>query len=211
MLNCALRILLVIGCIRSGRYGVRAAPSSICVLPSGEKVTGPTDCSTGEVMLLGNFVNLGVHNVGSFGTASKLDSTYYSKKLGFIADYDRNGFENGYAGDYFMPGAPLEGWLMKYTPYGESSIITVNEGLMDREMQGVEPSELLVTSDDESQSLLWAGSAGDVEIKKVIHLGNNQLYFTTSVVIKNIGSKALADFHCKFYVTRAVPHCLCPG
>lgn len=87
--------------------------SSICVLPSGERSTLKKDCTAGEVQLIGRYLHLGIHNVGSFGTKSTLDSTYYTNQLGLIADYDRNGFSNspspGFAGDYFIPGAPIEG------------------------------------------------------------------------------------------------------
>lgn len=90
---------------------------SICILPSGERNSSVSDCTTGEVFLIGQYVNVGLHNVGSYGTTSTLDASYYSGQLGFIADYDRNGFASsspGYAGDYFVPGFPLEG-ILRYS------------------------------------------------------------------------------------------------
>ena len=51
--------------------------------------------------------------------------------VGFIADYGKDGFSTGspaYAGDYFLPGSPLEGWQVEYTtPSGFSRF--VNKGL----------------------------------------------------------------------------------
>ena len=85
----------------------------VCVLPSGEKSTSASECTTGELYLIGQYVNLGINNVGSFGTASTFQSSYFTAKLGFIADYDRNGFASlpapGFAGDYFATLSPIEG------------------------------------------------------------------------------------------------------
>jgi hypothetical protein len=86
--------------------------STVCILPTGKRSTNVTDCSSGEVFLIGQFVNLGVHNVASFGTQSAFEASYFAGQLGFIADYDKNGFASstpGFAGDYFVPGSPLEG------------------------------------------------------------------------------------------------------
>lgn len=90
--------------------------STVCVHPNGAKYTNLTECSEGEVYLIGRYVNIGVHHVASFGTSSSLNSTYYSGQLGFIADFDRNGFASSspaYAGDYFVPGAPVEGTFVR--------------------------------------------------------------------------------------------------
>lgn len=99
-----------------------ASGSSICILPSGERSASASDCSTGEVHLIGKYVNLGIHNVGSFGTISTLASSYYTGQLGFIADYDRNGFSSlpspGFTGDYFIPGSPMEGRFL-LAPYNQ--------------------------------------------------------------------------------------------
>ncbi len=90
------------------------AATSLCVLPGGEIITGPVDCPGGEAQLLGQYVNVGINQAGSFGTIAALDATYYTHttSLGLLADYDRNGFATsspGYSGDYFQGGTPIEG------------------------------------------------------------------------------------------------------
>ena len=90
------------------------AASSLCFLPGGEIIPGPVDCPGGEAQLLGQYVNFGVNQAGSFGTFASLDATYYTHttSLGLLADYDRNGFATsspGYSGDYFQGGGPVEG------------------------------------------------------------------------------------------------------
>lgn len=90
------------------------ASKSYCRTASGSWVSGAGSCLSGSVFLKGDYIEVGIHSAGSFGTASTAPSTYtYSgKQLGFIADFDKNGFASsspGYAGDYFVPGTPLEG------------------------------------------------------------------------------------------------------
>eukprot|EP01032_Pedospumella_encystans_P038192 gene38192-43263_t len=86
--------------------------TTVCILPSGNASTTASDCSTGELFLIGQYVNLGINNVGSFGTSCIFKSSYHTGKLGFIADYDRNGFAStpapGFAGDYFATLLPIE-------------------------------------------------------------------------------------------------------
>lgn len=87
---------------------------SLCINSNGTTIYGLSNCTSGEVMLLGNYVNLGIHNVASFGTESEYQSSYFKGQLGYIADFDQKGWLDTegnprYAGDYVIPGAPLEG------------------------------------------------------------------------------------------------------
>lgn len=59
----------------------------------------------------------------------------------------------------------------------------------------MKPSTLLVTSTETTQSVLWYGTVGEIELKKVTQFNNDAMYFTTSVVIKNIGSVPLSDMY----------------
>lgn len=68
----------------------------------------------------------------------------------------------------------------------------------------MKPSKILITSSGNQQSVLWMGTFGQLEVKKVIMLDVDKLYFTTSVVIKNVGSTALRDFYCKLPATPIV-------
>jgi hypothetical protein len=106
-------ILLAFAGIAS-RLAEGAASDSYCVSPSIGTRAGAGNCLDGDIFLRGQYVEVGIHNVGSFGTSQLAPSgfVYAGRKLGFIADYDKNGFFStspGYAGDYFVPGAPVEG------------------------------------------------------------------------------------------------------
>lgn len=97
-----------------------AVAVSLCFLPAGDVIPGPVDCPGGEIQLLGEYVNMGIHQAGSFGTTAALNSTYYTytPSLGLIVDYDRNGFATstpGFSGDYFQVGTPVEGNILYST------------------------------------------------------------------------------------------------
>lgn len=96
----------------TGQPGV--ASSSICFQSDGTIVPGPVDCPDGEAHLLGQYINLGIHNAGSFGTKHQVDAAYSTSKLAILADFDRNGFlpttggQPGFAGDFSL-GPLVEG------------------------------------------------------------------------------------------------------
>src|SRR5690606_4815109 len=74
-------------------------------------------CSA-DAFLRAQYVEAGFHAAGDFGTSGDAPSPYKAagKKLGFMADYGKDGWNKGtppYAGDYFLPGDPLEGVLCK--------------------------------------------------------------------------------------------------
>ena len=77
------------------------------------------------------------------------------------------------------------------------------EGLMDVLTAGMfdvlamRPSKFIITSTETEQSVMWIGSHGQLEVKKVISFDVDKLFFTTSVVIKNIGNTTITDFICK--------------
>jgi hypothetical protein len=93
--------------------GDAAASTSVCFTAARGYVNGPQDCTGGSIFLKGTYIEVGIHSAGSFGTANNAPSgfAYAGRRLGFIADYDKNGFSGtyGFAGDYFVPGTPLEG------------------------------------------------------------------------------------------------------
>ena len=86
------------------------------------------------------------------------------------------------------------GWLINYRK-GNNKIKVVNEGLMRG--KGINPVSFQVTTYGSLMSVVWTGTYKDLEIKKTIELGSDDLFFTTSVVIKNIGTSTINDLYCK--------------
>ena len=112
MINLLSQALLVFVFLPNA---VSLASDSVCktTSSSSSEVAGAGPC-TGDIFLKGSHVEVGIHSVASYGTQynAPVSSAYGSQRLGFIADYDKDGWGGspGYAGDYFVPGAPVEGW-----------------------------------------------------------------------------------------------------
>jgi len=175
--------------------------------------------------LLGQYVNMGIHLAGSLGTTTKLNSTYFPKIFGLLADYDRNGFATsspGFSGDYMVYGnllvegtivmlgyvlrkycMPLiriphllTGWLARYTTGTNTNTALTNEGLC--KLVSVTPYKFAVTSSTHQQSAIWIGRSGPLEFRQTFQLDNTGLFFTTAVSIKNMDANPLKNVYCKF-------------
>ena len=173
------------------------ASNSVCKTSSSSssEVSGPGACS-GDIFLRGNYVEVGIHSAASYGTYynAPASSAYAYKRLGFIADYDKNGFSGspGFAGDYFVPGAPVEGWVVQFEESG-STKKAINMGLYS--MSGVVPQSNEITSTASTQSTLWVGKYRDLKVSKVTQFDNDDVYFTTSVTLENTGSTPLTNVY----------------
>ena len=79
---------------------------------------GAQDCrGIAEVVLVGRYIHLGLHNQGSFGTQICMyyPFTILPSAFGLLVDYDRNGFNSenaslpGYVGNLAIAPRPVEG------------------------------------------------------------------------------------------------------
>lgn len=174
-----------------------AASDSVCktTSSSSSEVRGAGTCS-GDIFLKGNYVEVGIHSAASYGTNYNAPATsaYGVQRLGFIADFDKNGFSGspGFAGDYFVPGSPVEGWVVQFKESGTVRK-AINMGLMRRISVSTDSAE--ITSTAETQSTLWVGTYRNLKISKVTQFNNDDLFFTTSVTFENIGSSPLTDVY----------------
>lgn len=72
----------------------------------------------------------------------------------------------------------------------------------------IPPYAFYVTSSESSQSSLWVGKTGGVQISMITEFGNNDLFFTTSVTMQNIGDDVLSDVYCNFiFLLLFTSHC----
>lgn len=172
------------------------------------------------MQLLGQYVQVGVHNVGSFGTTHTLDTAYYSSQLGIIADYDKNGFDSsppGYSGDFVVEGVsslegktmqliakfdqflsnamPFTGWIIQYVNSDNSKPTYTAEGLVGK--LDVTPNTFLVSSGEAQQSAMWVAQFGSLEMRKVYQVDNDQRRIITSVAIKNTAATPITEIYCE--------------
>ena len=111
-------------------------------------VCGKVQVTNGEVFLKGDFIELGLHSAGNFGTVGPAPVSFngatgpglrnpWTSGVGFSVDYNRDGWGVGsptaFAGDYFLPGSPVEGWVVSYrTTSTGTPLVSVNKGRMGK-------------------------------------------------------------------------------
>ena len=164
----------------------------------------PLTSSGKDVFLRGRYIEVGIHNVASYGTDSNPPSGFktsshtgrWSKGLGFTADWAGDGWST-FAGDYFLPGSPLEGWSIEYqdSPTGGETV-NIMKGRVGRQSFG--PSSFEMTSKaweptmaDQLNTAVWIGTGGKLKVSKSIQFRTDKKYFTTKVTLKNTGSSKM--------------------
>ena len=60
------------------------------------------------------------------------------------------------------------------------------------------PSYFGISSDNFSQSTLWAGLSGELEVSSVTSFQQDGFYFSTLVKLRNIGPSSLSNVYCEF-------------
>ena len=67
------------------------------------------------------------------------------------------------------------------------------------------PSSFTITSNGTTLSAIWVGENNDVQVRKVYHFDTSNLYFKTSVSVKNISPAPIKNLYCKLLLP---PSCL---
>jgi hypothetical protein len=164
----------------------------------------PIDQPTGiradpETYLQGTYIEVGVAQAGSCGTFGPTPAGYhpYYPGLGFVADYDVNGFAVGtppYSGDYFVPGTPEERWVLEWTAGGFERTFN-NASLMGDE--DVPQTSLTNTSAGTTNSCIWTGTATfgaeSVLVRQEIVFDDVNLYFIFRMTLTNTGTVPLTS------------------
>lgn len=154
---------------------------------------------SGEVFLQGDYVEVGIAKNGSFGTDGNAPSGYHPRGvgtlLGFVADVGKDGWSTGspnYAGDYFLPGSPQEGWDVQVgtnwaKAWRGSGGTSFTGGLTGSCTDYVSSGSVTEGS--------WEGSVGDLGIKAVTTVKKDKLFFVTVVTLINNGVSTLKDIY----------------
>jgi hypothetical protein len=187
----------------------QTVPGNLNWVPGGHQTGIRAD---GAVYLQGTFVEIGIHPSGSCGTNSyDVPGGYhawYTSGLGFIADYNMDGWENGTqpkSGDYFLPGSPYEAWLVEFTYLG------VDYGFANAGAWGyyqipdngvpqypeVPQTSLTNTSSGTNNSALWIGTASgggqSLLVQQNFHFADTDAKFMIDVTLTNTGTQPLQN------------------
>jgi hypothetical protein len=155
---------------------------------------------SGNAFLKGNYVQVGVGPCGAFASTVAAPAGYNprgtglsssSTQLGFVADPAKDGWNAGtpnYVGDYFLPGAPEEGWglTVNGTSYNNNLICATNQ---------ISGSVISYNSTAQEVSATWQGSVAGLSITKRTYVPVNALYFVTEVTITNTSASTINNVY----------------
>ncbi|NOQ71907.1 MAG: T9SS type A sorting domain-containing protein [Crocinitomix sp.] len=149
----------------------------------------------GNAFLIGDFVNVGVDSTtGKEGTFGFDD--FHSRSTGvggitsgFVADVNHTDWDTTlFHGDFFIPGAPENGFGIRIDTINYSNNYTHNEII-------VLPGYPTHSNDDGCISVEWRGIAEDVIVKVLYQLKTGALYYTTEVTLYNESLEDLTDLY----------------
>lgn len=192
-----------------------------------------------DIFLRGNFIEIGLSDAGNYGASGAPPAAFawpYGQDpddwtssfnagytLGFVADFERNGWDTsstgGFdpagpldasnvpnnSGDYFLPGDPWEGFLVEYTIDG-TEYTWRNCGACGE--YDVTPVSLADTSSGDTRSALWVGLAdsnssprtgtpppdgASLEVRQQTFFDVDDAQFFIAVTLLNNGTESLSD------------------
>ncbi len=172
-----------------------------------------TNIETGDVYLGGDYIELGLSRMGSFGTTEYIepeleedDEVEVPKPEGFYGTDSREniGMSTNPAGfgeepdlrmDFFMPGTPEERWAIGYTE-GENQHTASNSLLNQNDAEGdaIADNEVVNQSADNKLQAQSLGTYNNtLETKQVISFNKEDKYFKNEVTLKNIGETSISS------------------
>lgn len=155
-----------------------------------------------DIFLKGKYVHLGIHSAGSFGSKGSAPSGYYTKgsnNLGFVCDIQKDGFNKGnpnFAGDYFIPGSPEEGWGIQWKKSAKGSKVNFNNFGLNKSFDIKTIShKKIITVGSEKANWLGEASSGNQKIlvQQTVKLDSLDQHFTIEILMQNNGKDTLYD------------------
>ena len=157
----------------------------------------------GEIFLQGDYLEVGIHESGSFGTSNAAPAGFHPinrSQLGFVSDPGKDGWNFGssgqpaQSGDYFLPGSPEEGWTLEWDgAVGQQNFNNRGRaGSFD-----IPKTSLIETSAGDTRSAVWTGTATAGSEAIAVEIEHNfdksNLYFKTKITLTNNGSTAVSN------------------
>lgn len=170
---------------------------------------GGNGTTAGEVILGGNYLELGITGGGTFGTVSELadinaesGSTFFGAsgvtRVGMSADAD--GFDTGtdLRIDYFVPGTPYEAWGIGYTlssvqTSGENTTVGTHTDARGYTNDISVTSVTNTSSGDTLSARIIGELGGNLRATIDISFEVNDKNYTATVQLENIGAGTLEN------------------
>jgi hypothetical protein len=159
-----------------------------------------------NAFLQGNYIEVGISPVGSFGSSAATPTGYHgntvggssyapcggatgSSHLGFVADPAMDGWSVGtppFFGDYFLPGSPFEGWSLQVGTAARVDAWNSTAALP----AGLTGSNISHSATSTHVTSTWEGMYDSIKITQVTTIPVSALYFTVKVTLTNLSAFA---------------------
>ncbi len=150
-----------------------------------------------DVFLGGNYIELGLSKVGSFGTSSTPPTTgsiifhpQTGLRLGMVANLTGQAADwNKATGDFFMPGTIDEGYLIGWggaLKASGSEIGTGNSGI-------ISSTTVDQSVGKELKAMTTATITGGIELTQIVSFQEDSKFFITTVTLKNTSSEDMTN------------------
>jgi hypothetical protein len=167
----------------------------LCGIPVAAAALPGAHSSTvgGNVFLGGNYIEIGIHSLGSFGTSvdkpAGFSGTTGSSKIGLSSDND--GFGEGYdlRIDYFLPGSAEERWSVGYN----GDVTASNAGLMSTSGIPITSALTNTSAGDVLSAELTGTLNSKLQIRQQIQFRTDDKYFANRVTLTNVGADSLTS------------------
>jgi hypothetical protein len=150
----------------------------------------------GEVFLGGNYIELGISAVGSFGTSGSKPSGFFgtggSSAVGMSNDADGFGTGSDLRIDYFLPGTPEERWAIGYngSQYGGFSALNRNNGTAT----SLSGTSITNNSTGDNLSATFGTTVGStLQVEQTHSFKADDKFFKTTVTLTNTTGSTLTD------------------
>ena len=156
-----------------------------------------------DAFIRGNFVEAAISQAGTFGSAETPPAGYHDSNVaglfGFIANPQDDNWTT-YDGDFFMPGAPTEGFALDINGTNYLNQNTGFSAATFNQLEAVAGSitnvELTAACGQNAARVTWVGNlvigAGQqVEVTRVFTVLENSLFVTVETTLRNTGTVAL--------------------
>lgn len=64
-------------------------------------------------------------------------------------------------------------------------------------LMALTPTQISITSNASTLSVMWIGQTAQIEMRQVYHLQLESLHFHVSTTLKNIGDSTMSSLYCK--------------
>lgn len=150
--------------------------------------------------LKGNYVEVGINTCGAYGSNELPPAGYHPTTpltgLGFVADPGEDGWDLGdpiFCGDYFIPGAPVEGWQVQIGP---TVWTNTDQSCGGADIPGGVSDYYFAAGEYVG---VWEGdiAAENLHITQKTTVPESQVYFLTEVTFCNEGLSDITDLYYK--------------